>query len=141
MNDIEEKWIEPGRFCNLCNRRRRDDERWWDTHTNTGCSGFTFNFCTECEKDRDPECVEVMSKVLSDHIKKVREYWDTHPEELAESNRKTAEYRKTLDVDGYPKEWQRTRWQKFRNFVWRMLGYSMYDKNGYLTPGNWERYR
>jgi len=112
--DVKERWIEPGRYCDLCKRTRRDDERWWDTHTNAGISGFTFNFCTECERDRQGECDDVMGKCISDHIERTREYWDTHPKEKAEYLRDLEEYRKTLGPDGFPK---RPWWKRVCNWL------------------------
>ena len=113
----EERWIAPGSKCDLCQRAKREDERWWDTHTSSGLSGFTFNFCTECERDRQSECDEVMGKVLSDHRERTREYWATHPEEKAEYLREIEEYRKTLEPDGLPKSVKRSWWKRVWNWL------------------------
>jgi hypothetical protein len=121
MSSLNDRWIEPGSKCDLCSRPKREGERWWDTHTSSGICGFTFNFCPECEKDREHETWEVMGKVIAEHRRKTEEYWNTHPEELAKHRRETEEYRRNcLDVDGLPLEWKRTRKERFWNWLRRL---------------------
>ncbi len=120
----EEKWTMK---CDLCKRDKRDGESWcwWD-------GWLSFTFCPECEKDEDA-CVEVMSKAESERIRRAREYWDTHPEELAKHNREVEEYRKTLDADGYPMDFKRPWYLRIWNWMRRMTGYTMYDRHGRPT--------
>jgi hypothetical protein len=114
------EWPPYGSKCDLCQRPRREGERWWDTHS----FRFTFNFCPECEKDRDKECMDLVATVVSEHIIKTREYWATHPEELARHNKETEEYRKNcLDADGFPLDWKRRWWKRIWNWGCRLVGY------------------
>lgn len=118
---LSDRWIPPGGKCDLCSRPKREGEQWWDTHTNSGCSGFTFNFCPECERDRGNECGNVMGNYIAEHRRKTEEYWNTHPEELAQHERELEEYRRNcLDVDGFPLEWKRTRMERFWNWLRRL---------------------
>lgn len=130
MNEI---WRAIGMECDLCNRLRQDGECWSSIHTNTGISGFTFEFCTECERDRQKECDEFISNALSEHIRKTREYWDTHPEELAQHRRDTEKYRATLDADGYPMDFKRPWRKKVWNWFCRQVGWTKYNRHGKPT--------
>lgn len=58
------KWEIPGSTCNCCKRAKRDEESWCETHTSMGISGFTFDFCPECEKNNQAGCDKVMSDCL-----------------------------------------------------------------------------
>jgi hypothetical protein len=89
-NEVEIRW--PEEKCDLCQRIKPKDERSWGSWD----GWLSFTFCPECEKHREDECVNVMSNAESERIRQAREYWDTHPEELAEQRKRTDEYRKTL---------------------------------------------
>lgn len=105
--------------CDLCKRVKLEGESWswWDGH-------LSFTFCPDCEKNHDRECCEVMAKAEYERIKRSREYWATHPEELAQHKRETEEYRRTcLDVDGYPWDWKRPLYKKIWNWILRTCGY------------------
>ncbi len=128
MNEIEERWAIK---CDLCKRRQEKDEMWsWGW---THCGGFTFEFCRECEKDRQTECDKLMSDVVGEHIRKTREYWATHPNKKRYEDNRTAEYRKTLDADGYPFDIARPWHKKVWNWFCRLVGYTMYDRHGRPT--------
>jgi len=126
MNEIEERWAIK---CSLCKNPKPQNESWGWTH----CGGLTFEFCHECEKDRQAECDKLMGDVVGEHIRKIREYWDTHPEELARHKRETEEYRKTLDADGYPMDFKRPWHKKIWNWFCRLIGYTMFDRHGRPT--------
>jgi len=114
--------------CDLCKRVKLEGESWswWDGH-------LSFTFCPECEKNRDSECVKVMVEAESENIKRSREYWETHPEELAEHNRETERYRATLDADGYPMDFSRPWRKKVWNWFCRQVGWTKYDRHGKPT--------
>ena len=122
---IKEPWISK---CDLCKKPKPENESWgsWD-------GWLSFSFCPDCEKNREDECMNVMFEAESERIRRAREYWNTHPEELAKHQRETAEYRKTLDVDGYPFGCQRPWWKYIRNWIYRKIGYTKFDRNGIDT--------
>ena len=100
MEELEERWQEK---CDLCKRLKLKDEIWSDTHTSLGICGFTFYFCKECERN-EAACDKIMADALSEYQRAKKEYWDTHPEELAKYDIELEKYRKTLGADGLPKK-------------------------------------
>lgn len=89
--------------CDLCKRLKRPEERWWEEHCTMGGSGFNFDFCPECDKNRRAECDNMVGDCLSNWRKKCMEYWATHPEELARHHKETEEYRKSIGYYGESK--------------------------------------
>ena len=92
----DERWIDPNGSCSLCRRPKRPEEHWGEEHWTMGGSGFNFSFCPECETNDRVGCDKVATDVLWAWKQKCREYWDTHPKELAEHNKRTEEYRKSI---------------------------------------------
>jgi hypothetical protein len=90
---IEERWQIK---CDLCGCIKSSKEQWNEEHCTAGGSGFNFTFCCECSNNRQHECDAIMGKCISNWIQECRDYWKTHPEELARHNKETEEYRKTL---------------------------------------------
>lgn len=96
MNELDERWEVPNGKCDLCKRIKPQNENWWEEHATAGGSGFNFTFCFECDKNRRKECDTVIGECIFGWVKKCREYWANHPEELAKHNKEVEEYRKTL---------------------------------------------
>ena len=74
--NIEEKWIDVSSKCNLCNRKRREDEHWCEEHWCGGGSGFNFYFCPQCDESRRKECDEMIMDTIINHREKTRKYWE-----------------------------------------------------------------
>lgn len=94
--ELDERWKVPNEKCDLCECVNTDGESWGEEHVSAGGSGFNFTFCWHCDKNRRDECDKMMCDCVSAWVKKCRDYWATHPEELAKHNKEVEEYRKTL---------------------------------------------
>jgi hypothetical protein len=76
MSEIEDRWIAPGSKCDCCSRKRLENERpFCDEHMTLGGSGFNFNWCPECEKNRQKDCDKIILDCAVAWRKHCEECW------------------------------------------------------------------
>ena len=69
--------------CGRCGRKRRLQDEWWDEHISGGGSGFTFNFCNDCDRNHRPECDKIMVDCVVNWRNKCREHWENEKRKAA----------------------------------------------------------
>lgn len=72
---IEDRWIAPGSKCDCCGRKRDNEPPFCDDRMVIGGSGFNFNWCPECEKNRQADCGKVMLDCAIAWRKHCEEQW------------------------------------------------------------------
>lgn len=75
---VEDRWIAPGSKCDCCGRKRVDESPFCEEHMVCG-SGFTFTWCPECEKNRQPDCDKIMLDCAVAWRKHCEKHWKDNP--------------------------------------------------------------